>query len=190
MLGFVLLVLFVGSRAGALLRVDDTEGFLLEISTDLRMIGCSVFVAEAPNSAKVADAGNLGGGISSYFGGLSWGSSDGGVGGTLVEVRRQPKLSFLRNELPDESTSWSSFDEMVCADAESLTTDLEAARARGPIGLAVCKSASWLLPSVYSSGNLGLPKLAPCFGREPEVKGVMPRLLVGEGRGTPSFGSS
>lgn len=131
-----------GSMTGALLRVDATEGFRLAVSNEQRALsGC--FAMEL-KSAKVAEAGSLGGGISSYLGGFSWVESDDGVAGTLDEVLRHPvfKLSFLRSELPDDGCSCPSLEEMVCTDAESLAMDLEAARVRGPMGFAAAGSAS------------------------------------------------
>lgn len=120
-------------------------------------------------------------------------SVDVGVDGTLDEALRHPRLSFLRNELPDVGGSGSSTEDMVLIEAESLARakDLDVARARGPIGLAAPASTSWF-PSVYSSMCLGFRlKLEPILGRDPEVKGVMPRLVdVGDGRRTPSLGSS
>lgn len=69
--------------------------------------------------------------------------------------------------------------------------DFDAVRGREPVGLPAATSVSWL-PAMNSSGSLGfvLKCAPPDLGKEPEVKGVMPRLLAGEGRGTPSSGSS
>lgn len=137
------------------LRVDPTDGFLRVTSRERRLpSGKGCFVA--PKSANVAEAGSFGGGMSSYLGGLICAAStDVGVGGTLDEVLRHPRLSFLRKELPEDGGSGSSLDDMVLMDAESLIVDLEVVRDRGPIGLVDGGSASWF-PRVYSSGNLGL----------------------------------
>lgn len=87
--------------AGTLFGFDGAVGFL-GLSRDGRVLCEIVSGFKSPNDPTVADAGSFGGGISLYLAGPS---CEDGVLVVLIEPFRQPRLSFLRNELTEGGSS-------------------------------------------------------------------------------------
>jgi hypothetical protein len=155
---------------------EETDGLLLWLSSFvLSKEGRPLLDVEMGLSVlHVAEAGILGGGISSYLVVCSLRGSAFGVLVAFGGALRHPKLNFRRRPEAAEGggCSGSSTEDTVWIDAVSFT-DLDTARGLGPIGLEADDSASWL-PRVNSSGNLGaLVYLELGLGNEPEVNGVM-----------------
>lgn len=186
-----------GSNPFTLLTFKATDGFLRDVSREpLAPLGCAIELAPSTVQFQVADAGSLGGGMSSCFLALTSRdcSADGGLA-FLEAVLRHPRLSLRRRELLDDGASGSSLEDAVWADGESLI-DFEAVRGLGPIGFPAGVAAgvsTSRCPRVYSSGNLALLlKFTLGLGRDPEVKGVMACRVLGsgDGKGTPLSDSS
>lgn len=82
---------------------------------------------------QVAEAGSLGGGISSCFGGFGGNSASLSAAVCALEaLRLRVKLSFRRRELPKEFELASAEFEVSMLDASSLEAFLDFCR-RGPV---------------------------------------------------------